>query len=89
MRCMPYVAMGATFMVDNVRAVAMDSRFCFFISTVAFGCNIVIKIIIFDVFGESESCYLERNSEVFVTIDYSQFLSPTGEYVCVFQGSSF
>ena len=36
MSCMPYVAIGATFMVNNFRAVAMDSRFSFFISTVAF-----------------------------------------------------
>ena len=36
MSYMPYVAMGATFMVNNFRAVAMGSRFSFFIYKVAF-----------------------------------------------------
>ena len=66
MSCMPYLAMGATFMVNNFRAVAMDSRFSFFISTVAF----VALAALFSMCLEKVSCHLERNSEVFITFEY-------------------
>ena len=55
---MPYVAIGTIFMVNNFRAVAMDSRLSFFISMVAF--------IALTALGEGVSCHLERDSEVFV-----------------------
>ena len=66
MSFMPYVAMGATFMVKNFRAVAMDNRL--FLDL--YGCLHCSNCSIFDVFGEGVSCHLERNSEVFVTFDY-------------------
>ena len=83
MSCMPYVAMGATFMVNNFRAAAMDSRFGFFISTVALIALTALSSMCLELVGQ------ERNSKVFVTFEYFHCLSPTGEYVCAFQVSSF
>ena len=83
MRCMPYVVMGATFMVSNFKTVAMDSRFSFFISTVTFIALTVLSSICLE-----KVCPVKW-SVILRSLDHFQFLSPTGEYVCIFHGFSF
>ena len=46
--CILYVAIGTTFILNNSRAVAIDSRFSFFISTVAFVALIALSLMCLD-----------------------------------------
>jgi hypothetical protein len=71
---------GRKLYVEQFKAVAIDSRFSFFIWMVAF---IALLCSIFDVLGEGVSRHLKGDSKVFVAFYYFQFLSPAGEQVCV------